>query len=405
MRKKTTSTRAICAGILVTLRYNPSTSIVMDNPIDKLSQLRGKKPLSVKDITMAETKLGVVFPEEMKELYLRVNGPDLFSAECIFHSPITNSEYEISQIFPLKGLVEGTLIKRIEENRNPNLIEFAIAFDFSRFAIDLTTGNIYNYKFKEIKWYFTKEGRRIFFDVSTYHDQADNFWRDQSGPFKSDYAYYLGDKTLVADSFSEFLKNLTIEIEAGDEPAFVPKSRHTDFWGDVVYEEYMGFKASRKVVIPELNIDADVYVGKAFNNNGDEITTPPTEKKLDEYEQTLQTFLDNKDSIVKDIIVKAYKYYKDRYADYYEVPFKVLFPNDMIMPPSDTILHEPLGITTPEEHLHYMTFETCDHIRVLPRKTIIIPIQYAIDEEHGMEIKIVNGKVKAVQEKGISECE
>lgn len=379
--------------------------IIMDEILDKLAQLRGKKPVTGKDISKAEAKLGILFPEEMKELYLRVNSPKLLSAKCVFHSPVTESDYEIIRFISLNDIAKDALIKRVEENRNPNLIVFAIAKDFSRFAIDLKTGNIYNYKFKEIKWYFTKEGRQIFFDVSTYNDSAENFWREQSEPFRSDYAYYLGYKKLVVESFSHFLKNLTIEIKDSEEPEFVPPSRHTEFWGDVSYEEYMGFKTSRKVVIRELNIDADVFVGKAYDDSGDEITTPPTEKKLDEYEQTLQQFLDNRDDIANGIVAKAYKYYKDRYADYYETPFEVLFPNDMIVPPSGSILHEPLGITTPEEHLRYMTFEPCGHIRVLPRKTIIIPIHYALDEEHGMEIKIVNGKVKAIQEAGVSGCE
>ena len=125
-----------------------------------------------------------------------------------------------------------------------------------------------------------------------------------------------------------------------------------------------------------------------------------TMKKLEEYEQTLRQFLDNTDLIVSQIMEKAYKYYKKNYAHYYEKEFEVLFPNEMVMPSADSKLHSPLCITTPAEHLRYMTYNPCNHIRVLPRKTIIIPIDYALDEEHGMEIKIVDGKVKSIGESG-----
>ena len=123
-------------------------------------------------------------------------------------------------------------------------------------------------------------------------------------------------------------------------------------------------------------------------------------KKLAEYEQTLRQFLDNTNSIVEQIAEKAYKYYMKNYAHYYEKAFEVLFPNDMVMPPTDSKLHAPLCITTPDEHLRYMTFNPCNHIRILPRKTLVIPVYYALDEEHGMEIKIVDGKVKSIGESG-----
>ena len=167
-----------------------------------------------------------------------------------------------------------------------------------------------------------------------------------------------------------------------------------------MYDKYEGFKTERKAEVLALNMDATVYVGRAYNDNGEEITTPPTMRKLEEYEQTLRQFLDNTDLIVSQIMEKAYKYYKKNYAHYYEKEFEVLFPNEMVMPSADSKLHSPLCITTPAEHLRYMTYNPCNHIRVLPRKTIIIPIDYALDEEHGMEIKIVDGKVKSIGESG-----
>lgn len=380
----------------------------MNEIISKLSLAGNKRPVTNKDILQIENKLGIVIPDDMKVFYLCLNGTGVLGldVECMFHSPITGLDYEISHFISFKyggaqfTIDGGASIARIEENRASNLLVFAIAEDCSRFVIDVKTGNIYNYKHKEIKWYYTKEGRQIFFDVSTYHEQADNFWRTSSEPFSSEQAYYLGDKTLVAESFSEFILHLSVTVNECQEAKVLPESRYTDFWGNVVYDEYEGFKTERKAKVLALNMDATVYVGRAYNDNGEEIMTPPTMKKLEEYEQTLQQFLDNTDLIVSQIMEKAYKYYKKNYAHYYEKDFEVLFPNEMVMPSADSKLHSPLCITTPAEHLRYMTYNPCNHIRVLPRKTMIIPIDYALDEEHGMEIKIVDGKVKSIGESG-----
>lgn len=380
----------------------------MNEIISKLSLAGNKRPVTNKDMSQIENKLGIVIPDDMKAFYLCLNGTGVLGldVECMFHSPITGLDYEISHFISFKyggaqfTIDGGASIACIEENRASNLLVFAIAEDHSRFVIDVKTGNIYNYKHKEIKWYYTKEGRQIFFDVSTYDEQADNFWRTSSEPFRSEQAYYLGDKTLVAESFSEFILHLSVTVNEYPEAEVLPESRYTDFWGNVVYDKYEGFKTERKVEVLALNMDATVYVGRAYNDNGEEITTPPTMKKLEEYEQTLRQFLDNTDLIVSQIMEKAYKYYKKNYAHYYEKEFEVLFPNEMVMPSADSKLHSPLCITTPAEHLRYMTYNPCKHIRILPRKTIIIPINYALDEEHGMEIKIVDGKVKSIGESG-----
>lgn len=188
----------------------------MNEIIRKLSLAGNKRPVTNKDMSQIENKLGIVIPDDMKAFYLCLNGTGVLGldVECMFHSPITGLDYEISHFISFKyggaqfTIDGGASIARIEENRASNLLVFAIAEDHSRFVIDVKTGNIYNYKHKEIKWYYTKEGRQIFFDVSTYDEQADNFWRTSSEPFRSEQAYYLGDKTLVAESFSEFILHL-----------------------------------------------------------------------------------------------------------------------------------------------------------------------------------------------------
>lgn len=190
----------------------------MNEIIRKLSLAGNKRPVTNKDMSQIENKLGIVIPDDMKAFYLCLNGTGVLGldVECMFHSPITGLDYEISHFISFKyggaqfTIDGGASIARIEENRASNLLVFAIAEDHSRFVIDVKTGNIYNYKHKEIKWYYTKEGRQIFFDVSTYDEQADNFWRTSSEPFRSEQAYYLGDKTLVAESFSEFILHLSV---------------------------------------------------------------------------------------------------------------------------------------------------------------------------------------------------
>lgn len=377
----------------------------MNELTKQLATAGSKRPVTEKDLSQVEARLGITLPDDMKAFYLQINGTDVLGIEtsCRFHSPLTGSDYEISHFLPFKYggkafTVDGsTSIARVEENRAPNLLVFAIAEDHSRFVVDTNDGAIYNYQHIEVKWYFTPEGRPIFFDVSTYAEHAD---RPSSGPFRSEYKYYLGNKTLVAHSFSEFLDHLSVEVSEPDKPEETPPSRHTDFWGNVTYRQFMGFQAERKVEVPELNLSATVYVGKAYDSEGNEVTTPPTLKKLDEYEQTLKQFLDNVPSIVSQIAEKAYKYYQKNYAAYYEKPFEVLFPNEMVMPQADSRLHAPLGITNAEAHLAYLTYRPCERIRALGRKTILLPFDYALDEEHGLEVKIVDGKVKSIARAG-----
>ena len=62
--------------------------------------------------------------------------------------------------------------------------------------------------------------------------------------------------------------------------------------------------------------------------------------------------------------------------------------------------YEELSISNKEEHFEY-TKKILGYIRVLENNTIKIPISYNLDEEHGLELKIVNNKVEKVD--GIDE--
>lgn len=75
----------------------------------------------------------------MAHYYLCLNGTGVLGldVECMFHSPITGLDYEISHFISFKyggaqfTIDGGASIARIEENRASNLLVFAIAEDHS----------------------------------------------------------------------------------------------------------------------------------------------------------------------------------------------------------------------------------------------------------------------------------
>ena len=163
-------------------------------------------------------------------------------------------------------------------------------------------------------------------------------------------------------------------------------------------ENEWGFQSEYPVKIPYFETEVKVYLGEEFDEDGEEIETPPTNQQLTEFEQTLKDFLNNIDSIIIDIQKSAFEYYQNIYAKYYEKPFKVLWENPKVQKTENEELHSPLNIDTKEKHFEYMN--DIEAIRVSDNQTIRIPVNYALDEEHGLELKIVNNKVDAVCEIG-----
>lgn len=162
-----------------------------------------------------------------------------------------------------------------------------------------------------------------------------------------------------------------------------------------VEEDWAGFSSEYKVKIPHFETEVEVFLGEEFDEDGEEIETPPTNQQLDDFEQTLKCFLDNIDSIIVDIQQSAFERYLRIYAKYYEKPFEVLFENAKVQKTENDELHPPLNIDTKEKHFEYMK-GILEKIRVLENQTIKIPIDYAIDEEHGLELKMINNKVAAI---------
>ena len=162
-----------------------------------------------------------------------------------------------------------------------------------------------------------------------------------------------------------------------------------------VEKGWSGFSSEYKVKIPHFETEIEIRLGEEFDEDGEEIETPPTNQQLAEFEQTLKDFLNNIDSVIVDIQQSAFERYQKIYAKYYEKPFEVLFENAKVQKTENSKLHSPLNIDTKEKHFEYMR-EILEKIRVSENQTIKIPIYYALDEEHGLELKIVNNKVVAV---------
>ncbi|MDR2148671.1 MAG: hypothetical protein LBE91_19695 [Tannerella sp.] len=169
--------------------------------------------------------------------------------------------------------------------------------------------------------------------------------------------------------------------------------RH-DYFGKVE-KGWSGFSSEYKVKIPHFETEVEVCLGEEFDEDGEEIETPPTNQQLTEFERTLKDFLNSIDSIIEDIQQSSFERYQRIYAKYYEKPFEILFENAKVQKPENSELHSPLNIDTKEKHFEYMK-EIIEKIRILDNQTIKIPIRYALDEEHGLELKIVNNKVVAV---------
>ncbi|MNR31629.1 hypothetical protein D3C85_1491510 [compost metagenome] len=120
-----------------------------------------------------------------------------------------------------------------------------------------------------------------------------------------------------------------------------------------------------------------MFLGEEFDEEGDEIDTPPDTEELDAYEATFSSFLDQLDQIIVEIKEQSFRRYQKLYAHYYEDEVKSGQP--------------PLNINTPGKHFQHL--KEINYIRVLHNHTIQIPIRYGIDTEHGLEIRLENNRI------------
>ena len=159
----------------------------------------------------------------------------------------------------------------------------------------------------------------------------------------------------------------------------------------VVAEGWAGFVAEHKFSLGPFG-EATVFLGEEFDEDGEEIDTPPSFTQLSEYAATLGNLRDNFDDVLAAIKESAFQRYHRLYAHYYEQPFTVesFFEIDA-EPGSD---HQPLGIDSADKHFVYMM--DLNYVRITDGGVIRLPILYKLDREHGLEIKLVNNTVNAV---------
>jgi hypothetical protein len=157
------------------------------------------------------------------------------------------------------------------------------------------------------------------------------------------------------------------------------------YWGEV-QEDWAGFSADKRAVLPYFDKkEISIFLGEEFDEDGEEIENPPSNKKLTDYEIAFRLFEEKFETLFIEIKRKMFERYCKLYAKYYE--------------DSTKSGEEPLNITDEDKHFEYM--KEINLIRVLDNGVIKIQIFYKLDEEHGVEIKIKNNKVSEIG--GISE--
>lgn len=147
-----------------------------------------------------------------------------------------------------------------------------------------------------------------------------------------------------------------------------------------IEQDWAGYSASVLFSHPSFSEEVTVFLGPAYDDEGEEVDSPPTETELTEMAQTHQLFIANIDLYLKAIQERAYEYYRAYYAHYYEDEAESG--------------EAPLGIDAVEKHNPYI--KELLHIRFLAGGVIILPIRYALDNEHGLEFRFTNGEITDV---------
>ncbi len=164
-----------------------------------------------------------------------------------------------------------------------------------------------------------------------------------------------------------------------------------EYFGEIIKDEWNEFYLKKTIHLPYFEQNVLVNLVE-YDEDFEPIEQEPSKETLDEYAETLKSFLADIGNIIKHIQQSAFEYYLKVYAKYYEKPFEVIWENQKIKKNENQDLHEPLKIDTKEKHFDYMN-SIFEKIIISNNKTIVIPFRYALDEEHGLEIKIRNNKV------------
>ena len=167
-----------------------------------------------------------------------------------------------------------------------------------------------------------------------------------------------------------------------------------EYFGEIIVDDWNMFFQKEKLSIPHFEERINVNLME-YDEDFEPIEEMPNEQVLNAYADTLKKFLADIDNIILDIQEAAFNRYIRIYAKYYEKPFEVIFENQKIKKDETNEFHQPLNIDTTEKHFEYMN-SILEKIVISKNQTIVIPLCYDIDEEHGLEIKIRNNKVVKV---------
>ncbi|MEC4116297.1 hypothetical protein [Myroides phaeus] len=147
-----------------------------------------------------------------------------------------------------------------------------------------------------------------------------------------------------------------------------------------IEQDWAGYSTSVLFSHSFFSEEVTIFLGPAYDEEGEEVEVPPTEVELTEMAQTYQLFVENIDLYLKAIQERAYEYYRAYYAHYYEDEAESGEP--------------PLGIDAIEKHNPHI--RELLYIRLLAGGIIILPIRYALDNEHGLEFRFTNGEITDV---------
>ncbi|WP_378177901.1 DUF6985 domain-containing protein [Aquimarina sp. SS2-1] len=149
------------------------------------------------------------------------------------------------------------------------------------------------------------------------------------------------------------------------------------YWGKVE-EDWAGYSA--EVLLESEHFDnkeITIFLGREFDEDGEEIETIPSNNELNDFEYTYSSFIAELEKIIEKIKEKTFERYLKLYAHYYE--------NE------EESGEKPLGILTKDNHFEYIKY--INYIRILDHGNIKILIRYKIDTEHGIEIRLENNKI------------
>lgn len=143
-----------------------------------------------------------------------------------------------------------------------------------------------------------------------------------------------------------------------------------------------GFRAAHPVTFGRFS-GVDVYLGD------EEQEEMPTADELAGFAAALDAALTAPEQVWDDVARHAFDRYQRVYARFYEQPF---VPVDA---PEGSPLRPPLGLTTAAAHATHLT--ELLRIVLLPEPGAVrLVFGYDLDREHGLEVKLVDGRVEAI---------